>query len=257
MTLDELLATALAVSEAARPVPLRYFRKPLEVIAKADASPVTIADRETERVMRELLAERVPEHGILGEEHGHERLDHRYVWVLDPIDGTKSFITGMPLFNNLIAVLDQGVPVLGVVDTPAIGERYHAARGQGAWFNGARIRTSGCTSLAAAAVYRAGHAPTDPAMAARFERLAGQGRVNRYGYDAYVYALLAAGHLDLMVETDLEPYDFLALVTLIEEAGGRITDWAGAPLGLGSAGDVVAAATPDLHAAALDLLRRA
>ena len=256
MTLDDLLATALAVSEAARPVPLGYFRKPLEVIAKADESPVTVADRETERVMREVLAARVPEHGIFGEEHGRERLDHRFVWVLDPIDGTKSFITGMPLFNNLIALLDDGVPVLGVVDTPAIGERYHAARGGGAWFNGAPIRTSGCASLARAAVYRAGHAPSDPAMAARFDRFAGQGRVNRYGYDAYVYALLAAGHLDLMIETDLEPYDYLALVTLIEEAGGRITDWAGAPLGLDSKGDVLAAASPDLHAEALALLQR-
>jgi inositol-phosphate phosphatase / L-galactose 1-phosphate phosphatase / histidinol-phosphatase len=256
MTLDDLLATALAVSEAARPVPLGYFRKPLEVIAKADESPVTIADRETERVMREVLAARVPEHGIFGEEHGRERLDHRFVWVLDPIDGTKSFITGMPLFNNLIALLDDGGPVLGVVDTPAIGERYHAARGRGAWFNGTAIRTSGCASLAAAAVYRAGHAPADPAMAARFDRFAGKGRVNRYGYDAYVYALLAAGHVDLMLETDLEPYDYLALVALIEEAGGVITDWSGQPLGLHSKGDVLAAASPALHAEALALLQR-
>ena len=131
MTPDELLDIAIAVSEAARPVPLRYFRQPLEIIAKADDSPVTIADRETEAVMRALLAERVPGHGILGEEHGQERLDHRFVWVLDPIDGTRSFITGFPLFNNLIAVLDQGRPVVGVVDTPAIAERYHAARGRG------------------------------------------------------------------------------------------------------------------------------
>jgi myo-inositol-1(or 4)-monophosphatase len=254
MTPDELLDIAISVSEAARPVPLGYFRKPLEIIAKADDSPVTIADRETERVMRALLAERVPGHGILGEEHGQERLDHRFVWVLDPIDGTRSFITGFPLFNNLIAVLDQGRPVVGVVDTPAIGERYHAARGRGAWFNGQPIRTSGCTSLANAAVYLAGHAPADPAEAARFARLQHKGRLQRQGYDAYVYALLAAGHLDLMIETDLQPYDHLALVTLIEEAGGAITDWAGNPLGLDSKGDVLAAATPALHAEALTLL---
>lgn len=254
MELDDLLATALAVSEAARPVPLGYFRKPLEVFAKADESPVTIADRETERVMREVLAARVPEHGIFGEEHGRERLDHRFVWVLDPIDGTKSFITGMPLFNNLIALLDNGVPVLGVVDTPAIGERYHAAKGRGAWFNGARIQTSGSTRLAEAVVYRAGHAPTEPAQLERFERLAKAGRLQRYGNDAYIYALLAAGHLDVMIETGLEPYDHLALVTLIEEAGGAITDWSGAPLGLNSKGDVLAAATPELHAEVLALI---
>jgi len=254
MTLDELLEIAMAVSEAARPVPLGYFRKPLQVIAKADESPVTIADRETERVMRQVLAERCPEHGIFGEEHGQERLDHRFVWVLDPIDGTKSFITGMPLFNNLIAVLDAGRPVVGVVDTPAIAERYHAVMGRGAWCAGQRLETSGCERLAQAAVYRAGHVPADPGLHRRFDRLAGKGRVQRYGYDAYVYALLAAGHLDLMVETDLEPYDYLALVPLIEEAGGVITDWSGAPLGLDSKGDVLAAASPALHAEALALL---
>ncbi|MEZ5863868.1 MAG: inositol monophosphatase family protein [Geminicoccaceae bacterium] len=254
MTPDQLLDIAMAVSEAARPIPLGYFRKPLDIITKADESPVTVADRETEAVMRRLLAERVPDHGIFGEEHGRERLDSRFVWVLDPIDGTKSFITGFPLFNNLIAVLDQGRPVVGVVDTPAIGERYHAARGGGAWFNGQRIRTSGCTSLADAAIYMAGHSPADPAMARRFARLQGKGRLQRQGYDAYVYALLAAGHLDLMIETDLQPYDHLALVTLIEEAGGAITDWAGNPLGLESEGDVLAAATPALHAEALALL---
>jgi len=255
MTLDDLLATALAVSEAARPVPLGYFRKPLEVIAKADASPVTIADRETERVMREVLAARVPEHGIFGEEHGRERLEHRFVWVLDPIDGTRSFITGMPLFNSLVALLDDGIPVIGVVDTPAIGERYHAVSGRGAWFDGRPIRTSGCTSLADAAVYRAGHAPTDPDSARRYHRFAAAGRVDRYGYDAYVYALLAAGHIDLVVETDLEPYDYLALVPLVEAAGGVITDWAGAPLRLHSTGEVLAAATAELHAEALAVLR--
>lgn len=256
MQIQELLATALAVSEAARPVPLGYFRRKLEVIAKADASPVTVADRETERVMREMLAAHVPEHGIFGEEHGRERLDHRFVWVLDPIDGTKSFITGFPLFNNLIAVLDDGRPVVGVVDTPAIGERYHAATGHGAWLNGSAIRTSGCTDLDSAAVYRAGHVPADPGLRQRFERFATVGRVNRYGYDAYVYALLAAGHLDLMIESDLEPYDYLALVCLVEEAGGVISDWSGRPLRLDSAGDVLAAATPALHAEALGLLAR-
>ena len=256
MTLDDLLATALAVSDAARPVPLGYFRKPLEVIAKADESPVTIADRETERVMREVLAARVPDHGILGEEEGAAGLDQRFVWVIDPIDGTRSFITGMPLFTNLVALLEDGVPLIGVVDTPAIGERYHAVRGRGAWFNGAPIRVSGCTSLAEAAIYRAGHAPTDADHARRFERFAGIGRVNRYGYDAYAYALLASGHVDLVLETDLEPYDYLALVPLIEAAGGVITDWRGQQLGLASTGEVLAAATPELHRAALAHLRR-
>lgn len=249
-----LIGVAQAVADAARPVPLKYFRRSLIVEDKADASPVTVADRETEAAMRRVLAEMVPEHGIFGEEHGRSGLDRRYVWVLDPIDGTRSFITGFPLFCSLIALLEDGIPVLGIIDVPAIGERYMGIAGDRAWFADRLLRTSGCTRLDEAQVYVAGHEPSDPARRAGFARAAQAGRMQRYCYDAYAYALVAAGHVDVMFETDLEPYDYLSLVPLIEAAGGCITDWAGKPLRLDSAGDVLASASPQLHEQMLALL---
>jgi len=252
-----LVGVAQAVADAARPVAVSYFRRKLAVEDKADLSPVTVADRETERAMRAVLAERVPEHGILGEEHGRSGLERRHVWVLDPIDGTRGFITGFPLFCSLVALLEDGVPVIGIVDVPAIGERYMGVAGERAWFADRLLKTSGCTALADAHVYVAGHRPVDPALRDAFERVADAGRSRRYCYDAYAYALVAAGHVDVMIETDLEPYDYLALVPLIEAAGGVISDWSGAPLRLHSKGDVVACATPRLHAEVLARLARA
>ena len=254
-SLVDLYATAHAIADAARPITLRYFRQPLQVDAKADESPVTIADRETETVMRRVLADAYPDHGIFGEEHGKERLDHRYVWVFDPIDGTRSFITGYPLYCNLVALLDHGKPVLGIVEVPAIGERYAGIAGRGSQFNGAPIKTSGQTNLDEAAIYTSRHAPMDEAVIATYDHLETCGRLVRYGYDAYIYALIAAGHVDIVVETGLEPYDYLSLVPLIEAAGGRITDWQGEPLGLNSKGDVVATASPALHDKVLPLLK--
>ena len=161
-------------------------------------SPVTIADRETEKAMRAVLHDRCPDHGIFGEEHGGQHLDARFVWVLDPIDGTKSFITGFPLFCSLVALLDGGRPIVGIVDVPAIGERYTAAVGAGASFDGEPIRTSGCEQLDDAVVYLAGHEPTDAELDRRFRAFRDVGRLQRYGYDAFVYALLAAGHVDVI-----------------------------------------------------------
>lgn len=246
-----LVGVAQAVADAARPVAVRYFRRKLDIEAKADLSPVTVADRETELAMRSVLTERVPEHGVFGEEHGRTGVDRKHVWVLDPIDGTRAFITGFPLFCSLVALLEDGVPIIGIVDVPAIGERYMGVAGERAWFADRMLRTSGCTELANAHVYVAGHGPSDPALREPFERIAHAGRSQRFCYDAYAYALVAAGHVDVMIETDLEPYDYLSLVPLIEAAGGVITDWSGAPLRLDSKGDVIACATPELHAEVL------
>ncbi|MEZ5825788.1 MAG: histidinol-phosphatase [Geminicoccaceae bacterium] len=254
MDIGELAEIAIEVADAARPVPLRYFRNPLDVEAKGDLSPVTIADRETELAMRAVLEARCPDHGVYGEEHGQQRLDRRFVWVIDPIDGTKSFITGMPLFTTLIALLDEGRPVIGVIDVPAMGERYHAVRGEGAFFDGKPISVSGCRKLAEAVVYIAGHEPGDEKLARKMARLRGKGRLERYAYDGFAYAQVACGHVDVMIETDLEPYDYMALVKVIEEAGGIITDWSGKPLSLDSKGDVLATASRELHEEVLGLL---
>ncbi len=253
-TLDDLERIALALADAARPVPMLYFRRPLDVETKADMSPVTRADRQTEAVLRKVLADLAPDDGVFGEEGGAANLDAPTVWVLDPIDGTKSFVTGLPLFGTLIAAWQGGAAAVGVIEVPALVERYHGVRGKGAFFDGRPITTSGATRLDEARVYLAPHEPMGDAERAVFARLGRVGRVNRPGYDCYQYAQLAAGHVDVVVEVGLKPYDYLALVPVIEGAGGRITDWRGAPLTLESRGDVAAAATPELHAALLAIL---
>jgi histidinol phosphatase-like enzyme (inositol monophosphatase family) len=249
------LATAQALVAAARPIARRYFRQRLTVERKADASPVTIADRSIEAELRRILAVRHPDHAIFGEEQGAERLGARFTWVIDPIDGTKSFVTGMPLFGTLIALLEEGRPQLGVIDMPILDELWLGQAGQGTSLNGQPCRSSGCTAPETATLYA-----TSPDMfagpeLAAFERLSGQVGLRRFGGDCYAYGLLAAGHVDLVVEVGLQPYDYLPLVPVIEGAGGVITDWSGQPLGLGSDGRVVVAATPALHRWALETLR--
>ena len=246
-----LLALAHALADAARAHSLRYFRTPLDVLTKSDESPVTIADREAEAAMRAVLQAQAPTHGILGEEHGRERLDAEYVWVIDPIDGTKSFITGSPLWGTLVALLHHGQPVLGLMDLPVLGERWTGQAGQLTQCNGQPVRASGCEQLAQARIYT-----TSPdAFAAddwqRFDALSRRCALRRFGGDCYAYAQLAGGHVDLVVEGGLQPYDYLSLICLVEGAGGRITDWQGRALTVASDGRVVAAATPQLHAQAL------
>jgi histidinol phosphatase-like enzyme (inositol monophosphatase family) len=248
------LATARDLVAAARPIARRYFRQRLTVERKADASPVTVADRSIEAELRAILSARHPEHAIFGEEHGAERLGARFTWVIDPIDGTKSFVTGMPLFGTLIALLDHGQPQLGLIDMPMLDELWIGQAGRGTSLNDQPCRTSTCSDPATATLYA-----TSPDMftgmeLAAFERLSAQVGLRRFGGDCYAYALLAAGHVDLVVEVGLQPYDYLPLVPVIEGAGGVITDWNGQPLGLEADGRAVAAATPALHRWALDTL---
>ncbi|WP_138470728.1 inositol monophosphatase family protein [Poseidonocella sp. HB161398] len=238
---------AADVADGARKMALSYFRKPLAVDDKPDSSPVTVADREIEAYMRACIAAAFPAHGIFGEEQDPERLDASEIWVVDPIDGTKSFVTGHPLFGNLMAFLRDGRPVMGQIEMPALGERWQGTKGQPTLFNGAPCRTSACTDPAEALAYT-----TDPLLFAGddravFDMLAASVRLLRFGGDCYNYGLLASGHCDLVLEIGLQPYDYLPLVQVIEGAGGVITDWDGRPLGLGSRGDVLASATPELH----------
>ena len=246
-----------AAGSAIRP----YFRQRLEVESKADASPVTVADRAAESAMRELIAARRPRDGIVGEEYGSERPDAEYVWVLDPIDGTKAFISGLPTFGTLIALLHRGAPVLGVIDQPVSGERWLGVPGLGADLRQGHdatlepIHTRACASLAEASLFCTAREQFVGPDAEAYARLAAQVRMTRYGLDCYAYAMLATGFVDLTVEAMLEPYDYLALVPVIEAAGGRISDWDGAPLGLHSDGRVIAAGDPRRHSEALAILR--
>ena len=255
------LATAHALADRAGEIALRWFRAPLVVERKSDGSPVTEADRCIEAMCRERLSALYPGHGILGEEFGGERLDAPFVWVIDPIDGSIAFISGSPLWGTLIALLHEGAPVLGLIDAPATGERWSALRGGVALWHSSkavaqRCRTSGCTRLGRARLCVPSPDGFSPAQADAVERLSKQASTRALGGDCYSYGLLAGGHLDLVVEAGLDAHDHLPLVAVIEAAGGVITDWSGEPLGLRSAGDVVAAASMALHRQALAVLRR-
>ncbi|GAB4309632.1 MAG: inositol monophosphatase family protein [Roseovarius sp.] len=239
---------ALSLARDAMPLALARFRRPMQIETKADDSPVTVADREIEALIRRRIGETFPDHGIHGEEEGAQNTGRRHVWVVDPIDGTRSFVSGMPTFGTLLAHLIEGRPVVGVIAIPATGEIWHGIAGQGAWFGAAPCRSSGCARLSRARLYATSPDLFDAPGRAAFERVSRRAAMRRFGGDCYAYGLLASGHVDAVVEMDLQPYDYLALVPVVEGAGGVISDWQGAPLRLGSSGHVVAAATPALHA---------
>jgi histidinol-phosphatase len=251
------LALANRLADASGTIIRRHFRRRIAVDQKPDRTPVTIADRGAERAMRRLIVARFPDHGILGEEYGRRDMDADYVWVLDPIDGTKSFISGVPLFGTLIALTYRGRPVLGVIDQPILRERWIGAAGRRTTLNGKPVKTRPCRRLAAATLYATAPEMFPRREAVAFARLRRRVKLARFGADCYAYALLASGFIDLVVEADLKPYDFCALAPVIEGAGGRITDWTGKKLGLQSDGRVVAAGSKALARQALILLKRA
>lgn len=246
------LANELA--DAARPIAARYFRTPVTIDDKSDQSPVTIADREAETAMRDLLERHVPDHGVFGEEHGAVRTDAEYVWVLDPIDGTKAFITGLPIFGTLVALLHRGKPVMGIIDQPILKERWLGVEGRRSTFNGQPISVRACPSLASAYMYSTAPIMFPGAYEKPHETLTRKVKLFRWGGDCYAYGLLASGHVDLVVEASLKLYDFAALVPVVKGAGGLITDWRGKALDMQSDGSVLAAGDPAIHRAAMGVL---
>ena len=254
--LDGFLELAGRLADAAAPIALKYFRSGVSVDHKADMSPVTAADREAEAAMRSLIADACPDHGIIGEEHGSQGADAEYVWVLDPIDGTQSFVTGKPLFGILIALTRNGAPILGVIDMPALGERWIGAEGRPTPFNGEDVKTRSCAALGEAWLYATSPEMFEGNDVDAFERLRGKSRRTLYGADCYAYWLLANGTVDMVCEADLKPYDFCALVPVVKGAGGIITDWRGEELSVKSDGRVLAAGDATIHALALKELSR-
>lgn len=245
---------ALDMGRTAAAAAMRFFRGRLGIEFKSDESPVTQADRGVEAEVRKLIADRFPDHGIFGEEQGITGGDAHALWVIDPIDGTRSFISGHPLFGFLLAHLTGGATRLAVVGMPAIGETFVAERGKGAFKGSERLQSSGRKVLDGATIYVNEGEKIWRAHPDVFARLMSAGTTRRFSYDCYPYALLAMGHVDLVVDFDLQPYDYLTVSLLVEEAGGRMTDWQGGPLHMGENVATVAAATPELHRAALALL---
>lgn len=244
---------ALSLRSRTRPLVRRWFRQEVPVEIKSDASPVTLCDKAVEAEIRRALAENFPDHGIFGEEEGESGLDRQHVWVIDPIDGTRAFITGVPTFGTLLALMENGQPILGMIDTPALDETWIAGRGLPTRFN-STLCTARRRPLKDAAVFT-----TTPDLytgdnAVRWQRVSAAVQTVRYGVDCYAAGLVASGHADAMIEIGIKPYDVLALVPIIEGIGGKITDWQGRPLGLNGTGSLLAAATPELHAELLALL---
>jgi myo-inositol-1(or 4)-monophosphatase len=237
---------------------LPFFRTSLATLDKSTNGafdPVTEADRAAEVAMRRLINANFPSHGIIGEEFGAEKPDAEYVWVLDPIDGTRAFICGLPMWGTLIGLTRQGRPVYGMMNQPFSRERFsgdsQASRYQGP--AGERtLRVRGCANLSQAILATTHPAAMSPAERQCYDRVEAKAKMSRYGGDCYAYAMLAAGHIDLVVEAGLKPYDIVAIIPIIEGAGGIVTSWSGGDASRG--GTILAAGDKRIHEEAMALL---
>lgn len=260
--LQEFSHFAHRLADAARGETLPRFRNGVNVANKAGAQydPVTDADREAERVIADMVAQAYPEHGFIGEEFGTRGGDGAYRWIVDPVDGTRAYVCGAPTWTTLIALEHRNAPTLGVIDQPYTDERWIGDGAVTQFFRagaGNIVRTSGLADISRARI-----STTDPradgymsaAAVDGFARLAAASRLARFSLDAYAYGLLAIGELDIVAETSLQHYDYAALRPVVEGAGGVMTNWRGDPIGSDDNGEALAAATPALHAAALEIL---
>lgn len=250
----EFIALARGLTGVSRPILQRYYRTRLDIDSKGDASPVTQADRECESALRSAIGTAFPGHGIIGEEFGSEREQAEFVWVLDPLDGTRAFVTGRPMFGTLIALTQGGVPILGVIDMPILGDTWVGATGHGTTLNGEPVSARTCASLGDAYFSVALPQMFAGADRPRHDALAAAVKSATYGGDCYQYAMVATGFIDLVVERTLGLYDFMSLVPVLEGAGAIITDWEGRQLDIRSGDQVVAAGDRRVHEQALALL---
>ena len=235
-----------------------WFRSQLDVQRKVDGSPVTQADRFAETAIRERIADRYPDHGVIGEEFGSERADAEWVWVIDPIDGTGAFVSGLPTFGTLIGLMREGEPLLGVLDQPILNDRWCGVNYPGVvrrtTHNTHLVHTSSTTALEGSIGFATTPDMFDDSAQQAWSNLSSSLERIRYGADCYAYGLLASGFVDIVCEASLKLWDYLALIPIILGAGGQMTDWKGEKLTLSSKDRVVAAATQKLHRAALERL---
>lgn len=235
-TMQDFIQLATDMADEAGAIIRPYFRGEFNVDSKSDASPVTIADRTVEERLRAMIEKNRPNDGIIGEEFGIKKSKNQYDWVLDPIDGTKSFIIGRPTFGTLIALCEDGVPILGIIDQPILKERWIGAKGQPTTFNGQVVTTQPCQDLKQAKL-----ASTSPSQLSNiWQELYQKCNFFTWGGDCYSYALLSMGRLDAVIETQLGTYDYCALPPIIEGAGGHMCDWNGKQLTIKSDGRVIA-----------------
>lgn len=246
-------------ADAAGKVALNYFRKVIPVDDKQDKSPVTQADREIEQVLRGMIKHQFPDHGIFGEEFGKENVDAEFVWCLDPIDGTKSFITGRPLFGTIIGLLHNGKPVAGIIDQAFTEERWFGITDTLATHNGKRIRVAPPRKLDAARLYTGSINMFEGENFDGYLRLCRAAKLTQYACDAYAYGLLGMGWCDVVVEQCLKLYDVAGAVPIITGAGGFMTDWNGKPITIDfedvSKGEAIAASSVELAKESVAILK--
>jgi myo-inositol-1(or 4)-monophosphatase len=260
MTAIDFAAFVNELASVSGEIILPFFRTALSIEDKGrpgSFDPVTAADHAAESAMRTLIRRSFPDHGIIGEEYGRERADAEYVWVLDPIDGTKSFISGMPAWGTLIALLRSGEPVFGLMNQPFTRERFSGDGGKASYRGPAGerdLRVRACPDLGRAVLFTTSPLLMNASDRDSFARVENVVRLSRYGGDCYAYCMLAAGHVDLVIETELKPYDVLPLIPIIVGAGGVVTTWDGGAPHAG--GRIIAAGDKRVHAAAMEMLGR-
>lgn len=254
---EQLFKFLNALCDVAQGQTLKYFRKDFEVANKLEGAfdPVTIADRAAEEVIRAMIEKAFPDHGIIGEEYGVTNAQSSVQWVIDPIDGTRAFISGLPLWGTLIGLYVDGTPFAGVMHQPFSDERYICDGSQSVLLHNKKMKTLHCSSvdaLSAATLMTTSPKLFEGEEAHVYERLESEVRLARYGADCYAYAMIASGHVDLVVESGLHIYDIAALIPLVEKAGGLMTNWEGGDCSQG--GRVLAASNKQLHEQAMKIL---
>ncbi len=252
--MDQHLQTAIHAADQARSITRKWFRADMEVVSKQDRTPVTIADQKTEQVIKDIILGHHPQHGFFGEETGQQLNDAEWQWVIDPIDGTKSFATGMPTFGTLISLLHNQAPVLGIIDHPILDERWIGIQGRQTTHNGKACGVRSTDSIRDATVYTTTIDMFNETTGKQAHSLTTSCKFRVFGGDCYVYGLLASGYNDIVCEADLKPYDYFALIPVISGAGGLITDWQGNALTMESNGEALATANESLHRQALAIL---
>jgi inositol-phosphate phosphatase/L-galactose 1-phosphate phosphatase/histidinol-phosphatase len=251
---DEFIDFSHQVADAVGVIHRKHFRRDARIEIKPDRSPVTQVDREAEQVVRDMVAARYPDHGVIGEEYPPHQEDAEYTWVVDPLDGTQLYIMGRPLFGLLLALSCRGQFILGLIDHAVLGERWIGADGQGTFFNDHAVRSRTCNLIAEASFVRPGHKGVLPGFDEVIDEIAGQSRFVQWGITPYDYGLLASGHVDMLISVNPKLHDVAPLDPIVRNAGGIATDWFGNSITLDFRGPLIMCGDTGLHPQVLERL---